>query len=200
MTEVYKRVCLCCKNLSNCNLECVQFIYAIYQKYLQNNKKEVRRHQVITSMFSFSYVVLGPAYPSLFLHLSVSIYHPLFKHAWFDKLLNFFFSFLLDLFPEACFIFCMWFWNPANSLLGLSPKTLHGIHYQQAAQPESQERATTNKSLDKYFLKNFQFWLESDAQPNIYCHLKRVNCNFCQIAFSWRILITLLLGWATYSN
>lgn len=40
MTEVDERVCLHCRNLSNCNLELMQFICAINQKYLQNSKKE----------------------------------------------------------------------------------------------------------------------------------------------------------------
>lgn len=62
----------------------------------------------------------------------------------------------LDLLPVTCFIFCILFCNPANSLLDLAPKIFHAIHYPTTAQLQGQRKAPqTTEDWIKYFLQNF---------------------------------------------
>lgn len=116
-----------CKKLSNINLEVGQFIYAIYQEHLQNNKKEGMKYQLITNTFSFLAHNLGTHRCSnFFLYLSLPIHYPRFKHAQYDNYSAYFciFFYICLLILALSFLHSL-----VNRLLDLSPKTFHTIHY-----------------------------------------------------------------------
>lgn len=119
-------------------------------------KRKVERYQVITNRFSFWHTSGTERYSNLFLYFSLPIYYSSFKHGQFDVLVNLFLFLSLDLLPVTCFIFCILFCNPANSLLDLAPKIFHAIHYPTTAQLQGQRKAPqTTEDWIKYFLQNF---------------------------------------------